>query len=197
LAHKVSAISTLKEGTVWRELLQLLIDSLGAVLGGAMLLRFWLGYVRVRPPVSVANLIFLLSNWLVMPLRRLLPGRGQDWASLLGAVIVSTLVGALKAFLFWGGFPAKPLVALSLLALLNWLVYGIMGLFVLEVLFSWINPHATLAPAIRAVNAPFLRPFRRWIPPIAGIDFSVMAGFFVLNLIARFLPQLILSSLGG
>ena len=39
----------------------------------------------------------------------------------------------------------------TLLQLLNWIVYGFMGLLVIEALFSWINPHAPLAPFIAAL----------------------------------------------
>jgi uncharacterized protein YggT (Ycf19 family) len=59
-------------------------------------------------------------------------------------------------------------------ALADWIIYGFMGLLILEVIFSWINPDAPLAPFVRALNDPLLRPMRRVIPPVGGIDLSVL-----------------------
>jgi uncharacterized protein YggT (Ycf19 family) len=45
--------------------------------------------IRVRPPSSVAQFTFQLSDWLVRPLRRIVPGvGGYDWASLIGAFLI-------------------------------------------------------------------------------------------------------------
>ena len=43
----------------------------------------------MRPPSSVAQFTFQLSDWLVRPLRRIVPGvGGYDWASLIGAFLI-------------------------------------------------------------------------------------------------------------
>jgi len=70
-------------------ILKLIVDTAAGVLGGVLLLRFWMQLIRVRPPSSVAQFTFTLSDWLVRPLRRIVPGMGgYDWASLLGAFLV-------------------------------------------------------------------------------------------------------------
>ena len=41
---------------------------------------------RVRPPMALAQAIFQITDWMIQPLRRIVPGfRGYDWASLVGA----------------------------------------------------------------------------------------------------------------
>src|SRR3954469_7865172 len=70
----------------------LVVDTVASVLAGILLLRFWMQAVRVRPPSALAHFMFQLTDWLVKPLRRLLPGvGGYDWASLAGAFLVALL----------------------------------------------------------------------------------------------------------
>ena len=55
-------------------ILTLIVDTVAAVLGGVLLLRFWMQVVRVRPPAALGQFTFQLTDWLVRPLRRVLPG---------------------------------------------------------------------------------------------------------------------------
>ena len=67
-------------------IVMLIVDTVASVLGGVLLLRFWMQAIRVRPPSTIAQFTFQLSDWLVRPLRRVVPGiGGYDWASLIGA----------------------------------------------------------------------------------------------------------------
>ena len=165
-------------------ILKLIVDTAAGVLGGVLLLRFWMQLIRVRPPSSVAQFTFTLSDWLVRPLRRIVPGRGgYDWASLLGAFLV---VLAATSILMLVGTSGQAVVLIALVRLLDWILYGFMGLLIIEVIFSWVNPYAPLAPFVRALNDPLLRPLRRVIPPIGGLDMSVLVAFILIQ-IAQFL----------
>ena len=168
-------------------ILQLIVDTVAGVLGGVLLLRFWMQVIRVRPPASVGQFTFTLSDWLVRPLRRLVPGMGgYDWASLIGAFLV---VLAASSLMLLFGASAQAVLLYALYRLLTWVIYGFMGLLLLEVVFSWVNPYAPLAPFVRALNDPLLRPIRRVVPPIGGIDFSVLVAFLLLQIIQYLLRQ--------
>jgi len=52
-----------------------------------------------------------------------------------------------------------------------------------EAVFSWINPNAPLAPFVRALNEPILRHLRRFVPPLGGIDFSMLVALILLQII--------------
>lgn len=159
----------------------LIVDTAASVMAAIMLLRFWAQAVRVRPPDSVARFIFKASNWLVMPLRRVLPAiGGYDWASLVGTLLMA-VIAVSSAIWATPYFSAQFVMLLSIQQFLNWIVYGFMGLLVLEVIFSWINPSAPLAPLIGALNEPLLRPLRRLIPPLGGIDLSVLFALILLR----------------
>lgn len=175
-------------------ILTLIVDTIASVLAGILLLRFWMQAVRIRPPASLAQFMFQLTDWMVKPMRRLLPGiAGYDWASLAGAFIVALLSMAIDLWIMSSLSP-EGVVVLALVRLLQWILYGFMGLIIIEVIFSWINPHAPLAPFIRALNDPLMRPLRRVIPPIGGIDLSPLVAFLLLR-IALYLVTALLAPL--
>lgn len=172
-------------------ILVLIIDTVAVILGGALLLRFWMQVVRVRPPNQIGQFIFKLTDWLVLPLRRMLPGAGgYDWASFIGAVLVIVLVTALKFALF-GGLSLQFVVLASLLRLCEWIAYGFIALIIVEAIFSWVNPHAPLAPFVRALNEPLLRPLRRVIPLLGGIDLSPLVALIGLRIALMIATDLI------
>jgi YggT family protein len=160
----------------------LIVDTIAGILGGILLLRIWMQSVRVRPPMSIAQFMFQSTDWLVKPLRRLLPGvGGYDWASLVGAFLIVMVAIALDLAMAMS-FSPQALIVMSLLRLVQWALYGLMGLLLIEVIFSWVNPHAPLAPLVRALNEPLMRPLRRVIPPLGGIDFSPIVAFLLLRI---------------
>ncbi|SDC42642.1 YggT family protein [Massilia sp. PDC64] len=168
-------------------ILKLIVDTAAGVLGGVLLLRFWMQVTRVRPPASVAQFTFTLSDWLVRPLRRVVPGMGgYDWASLLGAFLV---VLAASSILLLVGTSGQAVVLIAIVRLLDWILYGFMGLLIIEVIFSWVNPHAPLAPFVHALNDPLLRPLRRVIPPVGGLDLSVLVAFILIQIAQYLLRQ--------
>jgi YggT family protein len=168
---------------------QLIIDTAAGVLGGVLLLRFWMQATRVRPPAQVAQFTFTLTDWLVRPMRRIVPGVGGfDWASLIGAFLVVLLANSI---MFFAGVPGEVVVLGALFRFLNWIIYGFMALLIIEAVFSWINPHAPLAPFIHALNDPLLRPLRRVIPPIGGIDLSVLVALILLQVVQMVIGRIL------
>ena len=176
-------------------ILILIIDTVASVLGGVLLLRFWTQIVRVRPPNAVSQFTYQLSDWLVKPLRRLVPGVGGfDWASLIGAFLVVVLAMTLGLWLE-NGLTVQNVLVFSLLRLLQWILYGFMGLILIEAVFSWVNPDAPLAPFVRALTNPLLRPLRRIIPLIGNIDLSPLVALVLLQIALRVVSALTLQLL--
>jgi YggT family protein len=161
-------------------IVMLIVDAIATLLGGALLLRFWMQAIRVRPPSSVAQFTFQLSDWLVRPMRRIVPGvGGYDWASLIGAFLIVLLA---TSVLFVAGWPAQAVLLMACQRFLQWILYGFMALLVIEAIFSWINPHAPLAPFVRALNEPLLRPLRRVVPLVGNLDLSLLVALILLQI---------------
>ncbi len=171
------------------EMLSYVVEIVAGLLAGFLLLRFWMQALRVRPPQSLALSIFQLTDWIVRPIRRIVPGfAGLDWASLIAAFFVA-MIPALLEVMMNGFFNTLLVLVLTSFRLLHWILYGLMGLLIMEAVLSFVNPHAPLAPLIRALNAPLLAPLRRIIPPIGGLDFSVLVAFLLLQLIGQLLVR--------
>lgn len=168
-------------------LFSLVLDLVAGLVAGILLLRCWMQVVRVRPPQQIAQFTFQLTDWLVKPLRRVIPGVGGiDWASLLSAYGIALMLSLLKVSMTLHSFSGL-IFLLAFLTLLQWIIYGWTGLLILEVVFSWVNPYAPLAPFVQALNAPLLRPIRRIMPLIGGLDLSPMALFILLQVASRML----------
>lgn len=177
-----------------QSIVTLIVDTVAGLLAVVLLLRFWMQVVRVRPPMSVAHFIFKLSDWLVKPLRRVLPGvGGYDWASLLAAFLIA-LLSVLVTMLLFFPLSVQLVLLLALLRFVQWIFYGLMGLIIIEVIFSWVNPNAPLAPFIGALTEPILRPLRRVLPLIGNIDLSPLVALLLLQiglrLVSAILPGL-------
>ncbi len=169
----------------------LIIETAGSVLGGVLLLRFWIQAVKVRPPQQVAQFIFSVSDWLVRPLRKVLPGfSGYDWASFLGAVLVAIVCIALDLVIA-GAWDISLLLTMSALLFFQWVFYGLIALLIIDAIFSWVNPQAPLAPFVRALNDPLLRPLRRFIPLLGNVDLSPLVALILLRLIHQLIITLI------
>jgi YggT family protein len=173
-------------------ILFLIVDTVASILAGILLLRFWMQAVRVRPPSTVAQFTFQLTDWLVRPLRRIVPGiGGYDWASLVGAALVAILAVTIDAWIA-GSISLQTILLLSMLHLVQWAFYGLMGLILIGVVFSWINPYAPMAPFIQALGDPLLRPLRRIIPSIGGLDLTPMVALILLQIALRLVDMLVL-----
>lgn len=180
-----------RECAVLHSIFTLIIDTAASVLAGVLLLRFWMQVVRVRPPTSIAQFIFQLSDWLVRPLRRVLPGVGGfDWASLVGAFLVAILSMLVDVWIV-SSFSIQTVLLLAVLRLSQWVFYGFMGLILIEVVFSWVNPQAPLAPFVRALNDPLMRPLRRVIPLVGNIDLTPLVALVLLQIALQLVSTLI------
>ena len=165
--------------------LYFLVDSLLTIAVYAFLLRVLLQLSRADFRNPLAQAVLSLTNWLVMPLRRILPPAGRFDTASFAALIAVQLAASLILFRFRTGalFPLVPLLvsALRSLALSTLLLYTIL-IFIYAAL-SFIAPGAR-SPAtalLASLCEPLLRPLRRVLPDIGGIDFSPLVAILGLT----------------
>jgi YggT family protein len=161
------------------------VDSVLTFAVYAFLLRVLLQLARADFRNPLAQAILTLTNWLVLPLRRLLPPIGRvDTASVV-ALLVVQLVAALILFRLQTGvlFPLLPLVvaALRKLALSVLLLYTV--LIFIYALLSFVAPGVG-SPAVGLLASlcePVLAPLRRMLPIVGGLDFSPLVAIVALQ----------------
>ena len=73
-----------------------LLDVIGGLIAGACLLRLYMQLHKVSFSSPVGGLVFALTDWLVMPLRKVITPVGRwDLSSLVAAVLVQLVQYAL------------------------------------------------------------------------------------------------------
>lgn len=144
-----------------------------------LLLRFYLQWVRAPYRNPLADFVNALTDFMVRPARRVLPGLwGIDLPTLLLAWLMQLLewliVLQVRGFRFGTeiGMALVGIAAVAAVAVLQMLVYIVLVSTLLQAVLSWINPGSPIAPLLDAMTRPFLRMFRRRIPPIGNVDLS-------------------------
>lgn len=153
----------------------------------AMLLRFLLQLVRADFYNPISQFLVKITNPLVIPLRKVIPGLGGvDVASLLLALLLQ-LAGIIALLLVNGlGLPNIGL-------LLVWSVLGVVGLLVnmyffallAMIILSWVAA-GSRHPAIfllYQLTEPVMAPVRKMLPAMGGMDFSPILVFILINII--------------
>lgn len=171
-----------------------LLETLTGFLSVALLLRFAMQAFRVSFSNPVGTFVVELTNWLVRPLRKVLPGLfGLDLASLLPAYLLQ-LVFLLAAFLLHGGKDVWPLEMLlplllwrALLATLRLAIYLLIGALLVQAILSWVSPYSPLAQPVAQLTRPLLHPIQRLVPPIGAVDLSPLIAIVLAQLVLFFI----------
>jgi YggT family protein len=155
------------------------------------LLRILMQWVRADYYNPLAQFVLKVTSPLVVPARRVIPSvSGVDTATIVVLVLLEIL--ATYVVLLLGGVTlALPVLlfysALRLVALAVW--FYTVALFI-YVLLSWFgdrgaNPMAVL---LGQLVEPLLRPARRLLPPIGGLDLSPLIVILLLQAISIAMP---------
>lgn len=79
-----------------------------------------------------------------------------------------------------------------LIRLINFTADLLVLLVIIHVVLSYfMDPFHPIRSAVDRIVLPLLRPIRRWLPPVAGLDFSPL----VLILLIQFLSRLVVDLL--
>jgi YggT family protein len=172
-----------------RQILQFLLETVFGFFVFVLLARFYLQLMRAPFHNPLGQFVTALTNWLVLPARRFIPGLFRvDLSSLVLAWLIEALLLLLLYLLSGRGGGGSVALAgmflsLGLLELARFSLYLLIGVILIQAVISWINPYAPLAPLFNALTAPFLRPFRRLIPPIGNVDLSPLFALVVAQLL--------------
>lgn len=162
----------------------------------AIMLRFILQMVRADFYNPVSRFIVKITNPTLKPLRKFIPGFGGiDMAS----VIVMLALQMLEFYIItlFRSFPTPDILGLVLYAsteLISLGFYVFLFSIIILAILSWVNPgqYNPINNLLHQITEPVLRPARKLLPPISGMDLSPMLALVGLWLI----KLLVLDSLG-
>lgn len=174
-------------------ILSFLLETIFFVLIAAALLRAWMNWVRVNMSAQPGSFVMALTDWLVKPLRRVLPRSlaqsRVDWASVIAAAVLAlayALLWGLLSGVLLGALGLAPLILLMLSFALKMLVrVALQTLFILVLGFailSWIQPGSPAYVLLGRLTDPVLAPLRRVIPAIGGVDISALVLIVLLQI---------------
>ena len=161
-------------------LLRFVFDALLMIL----IVRVWLQAVKADFYNPLSQFIVKISNPLVVPFRRIIPGfGGVDVATLLIAYIVATL-----KFVTLAALSGESLGVLAFyigfLVLVKQAGFLLFIMMIIMAVMSWVvqGYNATLM-VLSQLTDPFLKPIRKIIPNMGGLDLSMLAAFLAMNVI--------------
>jgi YggT family protein len=169
------------------EIVVYLLQTLLSLYLVAMLLRFLLQVVRADFYNPISQFLVKITNPLLLPLRRVVPGfGGLDIAALLLAILLQ--MAAIVVLILLNGLSPPNVVTLVI-----WSVLGIIGLLVniyffallATIILSWVAPGSS-HPAIyllHQITEPIMAPVRQILPPMGGLDFSPIVVFILINVV--------------
>ncbi|HSH92073.1 MAG TPA: YggT family protein [Ramlibacter sp.] len=173
------------------QIVSFLLDIAAGLLGGACLLRLYMQYQRISFANPVGRFVFALTDWLILPLRRILPAiKRIDTASLVAVFLIQLLQFALLWLLVGGAGRLEMLPVLALFGVVRLVISGLTGLVIVYAILSWVQADSPIVDVIDRLCAPLLRPWRKLIPLVGGIDLSPLAFLVALQVAAIVLAYL-------
>lgn len=164
-----------------------------------LLLRFSLQCARTPFNNPLSQFCISFTNWLVRPLRRIIPGLfGLDLATLVAALLVAWGLSLISAFILHASGVTLPLsimlpftLGMAVIKIMQVELYLLIGCTFVLAILSWTSPYHPLGGLLNALVAPLLRPLQRVIPPVSGFDLTPLILILVLQVILYFaLPSL-------
>ena len=169
-----------------------LLETLLSLCMIAVLLRLLLQWSRADFRNPLARSILQLTNPVIVPLRRLLPAIGRvDTASCVAVVVFALLEVAVFPLVNGFGPPTALMwLQLTVIEIVRTTLRTYMFAIFLYALLSLIAP-GVYSPAqslLVSLCEPILRPFRRFIPSIAGLDLSPLWAIIAIQPLLFLLP---------
>lgn len=162
----------------------LLVDVVASFLVFMLLARFHFQWLRVGFRNPMGEFVIATTNWMVMPVRRVIPGlAGLDLSTLLLAWLVQALGLWAQAAIVGAEPGLDTIAAIAAVDLLRYSLYILVFAVLVQAVLSWVNPYAPLAPVFDTLTRPFLRPLRRFVPPIGNVDLTPLILIVLLQVI--------------
>lgn len=163
-----------------------LIDALFGLYLIAVMLRFLLQLVRASFHNPICQFLVKITNPPLVPLRRIIPGfKGIDIASLFLLFAIQLTAILLKLLIIGQSFSIVVIIPMAVADLLSLALNVFMVAILIQVVLSWVGQgvHNPITTTIHSLTEPVLRPVRRLIPPMAGMDLSPLVVLISIPLI--------------
>ncbi len=174
-------------GLGWQQAFSFLVETIFLIYILAVFLRLVFQIVRIDFYNPLAQFIIKITNPLLKPLRKIIPGYwGVDFAAVVLIILLEFIKILLICLFGFGLFP-------NIIGWITWAIGDLLA-FVLQfyffvvlirVILSWVAPHqhSYFTAIVYKISDPVLRPLRKVLPLMSGFDFSPLLMAIILQFI--------------
>ncbi|MDA8622145.1 YggT family protein [Psychrosphaera sp.] len=155
---------------------QFLVNTLFDLYLMVAILRVWLQLARADFYNPVSQFVVKATNPLLIPLRRVVPGLGGiDWAGVLLVFFVAFAKVATLQLLFGDAFPWVGILIASVISVVQEVFTLVFWVTIIRAILSWISQgYNPIEALLHQLTEPVLAPVRKVIPPLGGLDLSLL-----------------------
>ncbi len=149
-----------------------------------LVVRIILVYVRSNYFDPITQFVTKLTDFIVKPLRRLIPNIGRfETVTILLIIVIECIKFLIISSVSFGVPSLIGLLLLSIGDALKLVIQSFFYAIILQAILSWVQPHSPMTQTLNQFTWPIMQPFRRLIPPIGGMDISPIPALIVLQLV--------------
>jgi YggT family protein len=156
----------------------------------AILLRLLLQWVRADFYNPLSQFLVKITNPVLVPARRIIPSVGKlDTASVVIMLLLELAQLVAISLLSKTDFGFQFLLLFAIRKLLVTLLLTYFVLIIARVIVSWLANQSRhpLIPLLYQLTEPVLRPFKRFLPAMGGIDLSPLLALIALRFLLHLL----------
>lgn len=171
--------------------LTFLISTLFDLYLMVVILRLWLPLARADLYNPFSQFIVKATHPLIAPMRRVIPSIGRfDTASFVLALLVVIVKVLLLSLIAGGAIDIVLFFVFALVTVIKQTGILLFWMLIIRAILSWFNQgYNPIVMIMGQLTEPILAPVRRIIPPIGGLDLSVMLVIIGMNFINMLLAQ--------
>jgi YggT family protein len=170
------------------QIANLLLQVLVSIVAGACLLRCYLQWLAFNLGTgqnkTIGSYVLPLSNWIVIPLRRVTPRIGRfDVASFIAAYLLILGKVAILLLISSAALPELSWLMIAFIELLDLILSGFFGLVFASVILSWVSAGSQTQYLVSLLVDPLLAPIRKALPNFGALDLSPLALILILQVL--------------
>ncbi len=173
------------------EALSFLVNTVFNIYLTVVIIRIWLQLARADFYNPFSQFVVKATHPVVAPMRRFIPSfGGLDTASVVLAVLLMVVKFLLLVTL--ANAPINPYVIIvaSIVSVCKQAGVLLFWMLIIRAILSWVSQgHNPIEMVMAQLTEPLLAPIRRIIPPMGGLDLSLLVMMVILNFLNILLGQ--------
>lgn len=156
-----------------------------------VILRIWLQLARADFYNPFSQFIVKATHPIVAPMRRVLPSMGNlDTASVVLALLVVVAKFVILSLMAGANIDIITILIISIVSVIKEAGVLLFWMLIIRAILSWVSQgHNPIEMVMGQLTEPLLSPIRRLLPPMGGLDLSLLVMMIILNFLNILLSQ--------